>query len=403
MQENTSKPSVGIDVGTSRVRVAVGQRNSEGNYSIVGVGESPISGMRKGSVVDLVEPARAIDSALAQAERMSGLEIDQANFSVNGATILSTNATGMVAIASGEVTEEDLNRLEDVARVGKVPANRTILSVVPHDYILDGQSDIKDPLGMTGSRLEIIASVVSVLSPQTQNLTKIAEMIQVTLSSMTPSVVAAAEAVLSEAEKENGVLVIDLGYGTTSMAIYEEGDLKFVAVLPVGANNLTNDLAIGLQTTPEVSELVKLNYADAAELDRDKQVSLKHNKKNYEFNLNIVDEVVNARLEEIFDSVISQLKKSGYLGKLPNGVVLVGGGANLKNIESFAKSKLSLAARVATPQGLKGVADKVEKPEYAAAVGLMMLNNLNSLGSASSAKVGGGLLSKIFGVFKSHH
>ena len=401
MQNNSSGLLVGIDIGTSRVRVVVGQKDSEGNYSIIGVGEAPVTGMRKGAVVDLNGPAKAVDEALAQAERMCGLEVHQAAFNVNGSTILSTKASGMVAVSNNEVSEEDLFRLEDVAKVGKVPANRTILSIVPHDYALDGQSDIKDPIGMVGSRLEIMASVVSVMTPQFQNVTRVAELVNLTINTIVPSPVAAAQAVLSEAERENGVLLLDLGAATTGLAIYEEGDLKFVSVLPVGSNNLTNDLAIGVQTTPEVAELIKIDYADAIETARDKQVSVKHNKVNHEFNLSVVDEVVSARLDEIYEMIAAQLKKAGYLGKLPSGVVLVGGGARLKNIAELTKEKLGLATRLAYPTNLKGVADKVELPEFAGAVGLMMLDDSGML-SVKEETRRSGLFVKLFGIFKSH-
>lgn len=401
MQDNTSRPSVGIDLGTSRVRIAVGQKDNENNFSIIGVGQAEISGMRKGNITDLAGPAKALDQALAEAERMSGLELSQATFNINGSTILSTNASGMVAVASGEVTEEDLFRVEDVAKVGKLPANRAVLSVVPHDYILDGQADIKDPVGMVGSRLELVASMVSVLTPYLQNVQKVAEMDNMSVAEIVPSAMAAAQAVLTESEKENGVMLIDFGAATTGLAIYEEGDLKHISVLPVGSNNLTNDLAIGLQTTPDVAEIIKLSYADAIETARDKQVSVKHEKVNHEFNLSVVDEVVNARLEELFDAVAVQLKKAGYAGKLPNGVVLVGGGANLKNIAEFIKQKLGLATRIAKPSGFKGLADKVESPEMSTAVGLMILNDLAKPQLSYDSHNKPGLLSRLFGGFKS--
>ena len=401
MQDNTSRPSVGIDLGTSRVRIAVGQKDNENNFSIIGVGHAEISGMRKGSITDLAGPAKALNQALSEAERMSGLDLNQATFNINGSTILSTNASGMVAVASGEVTEEDLFRVEDVAKVGKLPANRAVLSIVPYDYILDGQADIKDPVGMVGSRLELVASIVSVLAPHLQNVQKVAEMERMSVVEVVPSAIAAAQAVLTESEKENGVMLIDFGAATTGLAIYEEGSLKYISVLPVGSNNLTNDLAIGLQTTPDIAEIIKLGYADAIETARDKQVSVKHDKINHEFNLSVVDEVVNARLEELFDAVAAQLKKAGYVGKLPNGVVLVGGGANLKNITEFIKQKLGLATRIAKPSGFKGLADKVESPEMATAVGLMMLNDLATPQLSYNSHHKPGLLSRLFGGFKS--
>ena len=264
--QDTSKYAVGIDIGTNKIRCVVGHIDvSSGAPTIVGVGEVPNSGMRKGVVVNLQGPSKAIDDALGEAERMSGYQVNAATLSINGSHILSTKADGMIAIGmSGqEVSEEDVFRLEDVATTGKVPANREILELVPFSYRLDGQDGIKDPIGMTGTRLEINANVVSALAPHVVNLRKAAEHASVQPHALVPSAVAAARAVLTEQQLENGVAVIDFGGSTTGIAIYEEGDLQYASVLPVGSNNITNDLAIGLKIDPEVAELVKVQHAAA--------------------------------------------------------------------------------------------------------------------------------------------
>lgn len=398
MQEHSSRVLVGVDIGTSRVRVVVGQANEKNQYTITGVGEAPMSGVRKGVVVSLAEPAKAIDEALGKAERMAGIEIDRATVSVNGSSILSTSASGMIAVASQEVAEQDLARVEEVATVGKIPANREVLTVVAHDFILDGQSSIKDPIGMVGARLEINASVVSALTPHVQNLRKATEAAGLVADAIVVAPVAAAEAVLSTAERENGVAVVDLGAATTSMAIYEEGDLRFVAVIPAGSHNITNDLAIGLQTTPEIAEKVKLAHADAAFAKLDKQITVKVNKKNHDFNLQDIDEIIEARLEEILESVAMNLKKAGYAGKLPNGVVLTGGGANLRNIDDYTRQALKLAVRIAKPDGLLGLTEKVDQPEFATAVGLMKLDAQIAPRSSGQSS-GKGFLGGLFNLF----
>ena len=265
MQEQ-SRYAVGIDVGTTMIRCVVGHIDpTTGTPTIVGVGQAPNSGMRKGTVSNLNGPAQAIDQALGDAERMSGYEVNAATISVNGSHIVSTKADGMIAVgmADHEVVEEDVLRLEDVATTGKVPANREILEVVPFSYTLDGQGGIKDPVGMTGTRLEINANVVSAMAPYVANLQKAVELATVKPHATIPSVMAAAKAVLNESQIENGVAVIDLGGATTSVAVFEEGDLQYVGVVPKGGVNITNDLAIGLKTDPEVAEKVKLQHAAA--------------------------------------------------------------------------------------------------------------------------------------------
>lgn len=378
--QDTSKYAVGIDIGTTKIRCVVGHVDvSSGAPTIVGVGEVSNSGMRKGVVVNLAGPSKAIDDALGEAERMSGYQVNEATVSINGSHILSTKADGMIAIgmAGQEVGGEDIARLEDVATTGKVPANREILDLVPFSYRLDGQDGIKDPVGMVGTRLEINANVVSALAPHVANLQKAAEQASVHPHALVPSAVAASRAVLNEQQLENGVAVIDFGGATTGIAIYEEGDLQYTAVVPVGGNNITNDLAIGLKTDPEVAEQVKLQHASAVTGRDSKKITVKHEKESYEFDVSDVDEIVEARLEELFDAINAELKKAGRKGKLPNGVVLVGGGAKLKGVVEYTKQKLELAARIGKPKGFGGVAEQLEDASFATAVGLMFSDMLN--------------------------
>lgn len=372
--QDTSRYAVGIDIGTTKIRCVVSHVDAQtGSPTIVGVGEVANAGMRKGTVVNLAGPSKAIDEALGEAERMSGYQVDAASISINGVHILSTKADGMIAVSSAgnEVTEDDIARVEDVATTGKVPANRTILDLVPYSFRLDGQDGIKDPLGMTGTRLEINANVVSALAPHVTNLEKAAEQASVRPNAIIPSVLAAARAVLTEQQLENGVAVIDFGGATTSIAIYEEGDLQYMAVIALGGNNITNDLAIGLKTDPEIAEQVKIQHASAITRSDSKMVGVKHEKQTYEFDTANIDEIVEARLEEIFEAINAELKKAGRKGKLPNGVVVVGGGAHLKKLVEYASTALELAVRQGVPKGFGGVAEQLENPSFAAAVGLM--------------------------------
>lgn len=407
---DTSRYAVGIDLGTTKVRCVVSHVDATtGVPTIIGISEVPNSGMRKGTVVNLSGPAQAIDTALGEAERMSGHQVDVATISINGSHILSTTADGMVAVGSAghEINEEDIARIEEVATMGKVPANRVVVQVIPHNYRLDGQDNIRDPRGMTGTRLEVAANVVSVMAPHMTSLEKTLEMASVAPRTITPAVLAAGRAVLSEQQIENGVAVIDIGGATTSVAVYEEGDLQYVSVIPMGGSNITNDLAIGLKTDPEVADKVKLLHAVASERHDTKDVSITHEKQTYTFSTQDIDEVVGARLEELFECVAKELKKAGRAGKLPSGVVLTGGSAKMQGMSDYAKQALGLAARVGKPTGYGGVAENIESPEFATAVGLMLLdsegNTVQTHAKAPAGKVvkdAGGLMKNILNKFK---
>lgn len=409
MQDNVHKYAVGIDVGTTAVRCVVGRvDSSNGIPTIVGVGVAQNNGMRKGNVANLAGPAQAIDEALGEAERMSGFQIDTATISINGTHILSTHADGMIAVGSAdhEITPEDVARIEEVATLGKVPANREILDVIPHAYKLDGQDNIKNPIDMTGTRLEIDAHVVSVLTPNLNNLQKAAESAKVSPNSIVVAGIAAARAVLTEQQIENGVALVDIGGATTNVAVYEEGDLQYTAVIPIGGINITNDLAIGLKTDPEVAEKIKLEYASALPRKESSGISLEFNDSIYTFSANEIDEIVEARLEELFEAINHELKKAGRAGKLPSGVILTGGTAMLDGIVDYAKEALGLAARVGKVSGYAGVADDVQTPQFATAVGLMLIdidnarpNTLQKSGGKKS-KTSKNVMSKIFNHFR---
>lgn len=399
--ENDSKVIVGLDVGTSSIKVLAGVVK-DGQISIVGISETPTSGMRKGVVSDMASLSKSIDEALGQVEKTTGYEINTATVNINGSSIVSTKTDGMIVVAGQEINPDDLRRLEELATIGKIPDNRVILKVIPHDYILDGQAGIKDPLGMTGSRLEIKANVISTLTPHLDGLRRVASLAEVTPSRVIVSSEAAARAVLNEKQCENGVMLLELGASTTGIAIYEGGDLQYLAVLPVGANNVTNDLALGLQIDPELAEVVKLTRASAVFSDKTKKVSVKHNKQTYEFDQADIDEIVDMRLKEIFEMVNDKLHESGYAGKLPSGVVLTGGGAKLAGIDNYVKNALGLVTHIANYQHqFRGLSDKITGPEYMTAVGLMLYDlEAYNTDQTTESKAGGGLFGGLRKLFK---
>lgn len=391
--QDTPRYAVGLDVGTSWVRAVVGHFDEQtGAPAIVGIASEPNTGMRKGTVVNLVNTAQAIDKALEVAERMSGHRIEGATVSVNGAHVVGIASKGVIAVGSSghEINSEDIARVEEAATVVQLPANREIVEVTPRSYQLDGQENIKDPLGMTGVRLEVDAYVITALAPHVKNLEKACEMTETKVNSIILTGLGASRAVLSEQQMENGVVLIDIGSSTTNVVVFDEGDLVHVAVLPVGGNNITNDLAIGLKVDLDVAEKVKIEHAVAhPDFRRGKEVrvSVVVDGAKQEFETADIDMIVDARLEEIFEQVTSELKKVGRVQKLPGGVVLTGGGANLKGISDYAKQALALSARVGKPSVMGGVGEEASTPTYATAVGLMLSDLTTPTVNLDNAKI----------------
>ncbi|MCL2174031.1 cell division protein FtsA [Candidatus Saccharibacteria bacterium] len=409
---NETKYAVGLDIGTDTVKVVVGHVESQGKTpTIIGVGTHKNSGMRKGTVVNLDQTAEAVDRALEAAERMSGYQIDRATVSINGSHIIGLGSRGVIAIGAGgqAIGNEELMRVEEAATVVQLPANREILDVTPRSYKLDSQDGIRDPSGMTGVRLEVDAYMITALAPHLKNLEKVLSMTELPARRMVIAGLAAARAVLSNNLRENGVILIDIGGTTTNIAVYEEGDLIHVAVLPIGSNNITNDLAIGLKTDLDIAEKVKIEHAVAApELRRGSsgKVSVKvgtgSTARTLEFDAEIIDEVVEARLAEIFELVNHELKKIKRLAKLPGGAVLTGGGAKLRGIADYAREVLNMNARVGQIAEFGGMGDKVSGPEFASVVGLMLIDldlTSNEIGPRKNSPLSG-IGTKLGGLFK---
>ena len=420
--DNDKRFVTGLDVGTENVRAVIASVSKNGEIAIVGYNEGKSAGMRKGVPANLAGPAGAIDRMLGEAERMGGYDVRSAFVSINGSSVISTKTEGMIAVGTveHEITIDDLARVEDVAVTGRIPANRNVLDVIPLEYALDGQGGIKDPLGMSGARLEMRANVISALTPNAENLKKATASADVVAERLIPSVVASAKAVLSERQKENGVAVIDFGATTTSVAVYEEGDLQYLGVVPAGSNNVTNDLAIVLAVDPEMAEEIKQRFV-TGDFDNEKSAVIRIGKEGKErvFERKEVEDVVKARLEEIFTEIRKKLKVAKYDQRLPEGIVLTGGGAKMRDIDLFVKTILEASVRIGIPQGIGGVSEAIEKPEFATAVGLALYaaeegsagetsekksRKLPKFGkpagkSTKPAKSGGNFLKKIFSKF----
>ncbi len=378
---DSSNSFIGLDIGTSKIRCVVGMNDSRdaSKLSIIGYGISNNVGMRKGTVVHVGEVSEAITQAVSEAERLCGFPIHSATININGSHVTGMNSQGVIAISSANrvITEEDRARVEEAASIIQLPPNREIVQIFPKNYHLDGQENIKDPVGMNGVRLEVDTHIVSASTPNLRNLDAALEKAQVSPNHHTVSGLAAAEAVLNRQQKESGTVVIDIGAGTTNMAVIEDGEVQYVSIIPIGGVNVTNDLAIGLKTDLDVAEKVKTEYASLKKgIIKKEGIKFKIKDQNYTFKASEVDMITEARIEELFDFVDDELKKIARSRKLPGGVVIVGGTANIPGIAEFAKEKLQLAARIGKLQNISGLTDNVDNPSFATAIGLMHLDML---------------------------
>ncbi len=380
MRDPASTPFVGLDVGTSAVRCVVGtvDPNNAGKLSIVGHGSAKNMGMRRGIVVHVEDAAEAIVQAITEAERVSGMRIQGATININGSHVAGMNSKGVIAIsaANREISPEDRMRAEEAATIVQLPSNREIIQVFAKNYRLDGQENIKDPVGMHGVRLEVDTHIVTAATPNMRSLDMALEKAQLIAHNHTLSSLAAAEAVMERQQKEAGTLLLDIGAGTTNIVVLEDGEVQHVAVLPIGSMHITNDLAIGLKTDLDISEAVKVQYASLDGKTPKRDLRLKMNGHEHIFKAEDVSMITEARVEELFEYIQKELVKIHRAHKLPGGVVIVGGAAKLPGIAEFAREKLQLAARIGKLHGVSGLIDTVADPQYSAAVGLMMLDML---------------------------
>jgi len=370
---------VGLDIGTATVRCVVGTLDtSNGNKpSIIGHGSAPNLGMRKGVVVHVSDVAEAVVQAITEAERISGYHINRATVNVNGSHVSGINSKGVIAISAGnrQIEPEDRLRVEEAATVVQLPPNREIIQFFARNYSVDGQQNIKDPVGMQGVRLEVDAHIVTASIPNMRNLDSALEKAEVQPTHHTVSSLAAAEAVMSRQQKEAGTVLLDIGAGTTNLIVVEDGEVQYVAVLPIGGQHITNDLAIGLKTDLDLAEQVKVQHATLGAAAK-ANANVVAGKTTHTFPMEEVQMIVEARVEELLEYAEKELVKIRRARKLPGGVILSGGTAKLPGLAEFTKEKLQLPARVGKIYEVGGLVDTVEDSSYATVVGLMLLDML---------------------------
>jgi len=371
MAPKNEETYVGIDIGTSKVVCVVGLHQEDSALpSIIGLGVSPTSGLRRGVVVDVEETVSSITAALEEAERMSGIAIERATISVDGAHIHSKNSKGVIAVsrADHEITKEELARVEAASTAIQLESNRQILQVIPRNYSVDGQA------GMNGIRLEVDTHIITGSSPALKNLENAVFRSGVQINGQFIVPIAAARTILTKKQMELGVALVHLGSETTGIAIYNEGKLSYTSIIPLGSNNITKDLVYGLRTNIEIADKVKLKYGSAEHPNRadHQKIDLSEFGGKGVVMKSDIDKIIFARASEIFTLIAEEIAKVDHKQQLAAGVVLTGGGSNMPEVAEFAKSFVKLPTIVGSSQKYTGVSDKITDPSYATAIGLML-------------------------------
>ncbi|KKR34714.1 MAG: Cell division protein ftsA [Candidatus Magasanikbacteria bacterium GW2011_GWA2_40_10] len=399
----------GLDIGSNSVRMATGQLlgKENGNFElqILGAAEVPAEGVQKGVVNSIEDVVSSVSACLERVERMVGVPIDSVWVGISGLQILSQSSKGVVAVskANSEITEEDVARAIEAARSIATPLNYEVLHVLPRHYTVDGQTGIKDPTSMTGVRLEVDTQIILGSSSQIKNLTKAVYRAGLDIEDLVLSIIATAEVVVTKRQKELGVMVVNLGGSTTSMAVFEEGELIHTAIIPLGSQNITNDIAMGLRISPEdIAERVKIEYGDCG-LD---STSKKEDVDLFDIGApdhqivkrKFLSVIISARVEEILQKVDDELRKIQRSGLLPAGVVFTGAGAKLPGLVELAKKVLRLPANLGYPLNVISVTDKVNDLGFATAVGLVKWGS--EMQGIQGHKSGGKSASSIWGNLK---
>jgi cell division protein FtsA len=380
MSNNRENLIVGLDIGTTKICAIVGNLTPEG-LDIVGIGTSPSRGLRKGVVINIESTVESIRKALREAELMAGCEIKSVFAGIAGGHIKGFNSQGVIAIRNREVTREDMERVIDAAKAVAIPMDREVIHVLPQEFIIDDQDGIKEPLGMSGVRLEAKVHIVTGAVASAQNIVKSCNRASVNVSDIVLEQLASSDSVLSADEKELGVALVDIGGGTTDIAIFVDGAIKHTSVLSLGGNHLTNDIAVGLRTPMAEAEKIKKQYGCCmtAMVGRDETIEVPSvgGREPRVLSRQLLAEILEPRVEEIFNLVNREIIRSGYEELIASGVVITGGTTILPGMPELAEQIFSLPVRRGVPQGIGGLTDVVNSPIYATGVGLVKYGSRN--------------------------
>ena len=368
--------TVGLDIGTSKIVAIVGKKNSEGQVEIVGIGSHPSKGLKRGVVVNIETTVNAIQRAIEEAELMAGCQIHSVYAGIAGSHIRSMNSHGIVAVRDREVVQADIDRVIDAAQAVAIPADQKVLHILPQEYVIDNQEGIKEPLGMSGVRLEAKVHLVTCAVNAAQNIEKCVQKCDLEVDDIILEQLASSYAVLTEDEKELGVCMVDIGGGTTDMAIFTGGAIRHTAVIPIAGDQVTNDIAMALRTPTQNAEEIKIKYACAltqlAGADETIKVPSVGDRPPRDLSRQALAEVVEPRYEELFTLIQSELRRSGFEDLIAAGIVLTGGTSKMEGVVELAEEIFHMPVRLASPQGVAGLADVVNNPMYATGVGLLM-------------------------------
>lgn len=394
--------TVGLDIGTSKVVAIVGKRSEDGQVDIIGIGSHESRGLKRGVVVNIETTVNAIQRAIEEAELMAGCRIESVYAGIAGSHIRSMNSHGIVAIREREVTQADIDRVIDAAQAVAIPADQKVLHILPQEYVIDSQEGIKEPLGMSGVRLEAKVHLVTCAVNAAQNIEKCVERCGLVVEDIILEQLASSYAVLTDDEKELGVCVVDIGGGTTDIAIFTGGAIRHTAVIPIAGDQVTNDIAMALRTPTQYAEEIKKKYACAltqlAGADETIKVPGVGDRPPRDLSRQALAEVVEPRYEELFTLIQSELRRSGYEEMIAAGIVLTGGTSKMEGVVELAEEIFHMPVRLASPQGVSGLADVVNNPMYSTGVGLLMYGlkqKAAGQGKEATHEKGPGVINKI--------
>ncbi len=390
---------VGLDIGTSKVVALVGELAADGSIEVIGLGSQPSRGLKKGVVVNIESTVQSIQRAVEEAELMAGCQINAVYAGIAGSHVRSLNSHGVVAIRDREVTHADVEQVIEAAKAVAIPADQRILHVLPQEFIIDGQEGIRDPIGMSGVRLEAKVHIVTGADSAAQNIVKCVQRCGLTVEDVVLEQLASSFACLTDDEKELGVCIVDVGGGTTDIAVFSSGAIRHTAVIPIAGDQVTNDIAVSMRTPTQYAEDIKLRYACAlsqlANPDESIEVPSVGERPARRLARQTLAEVVEPRYEELFNLVRDELRRSGFEEVIAAGIVLTGGSARMEGAIELAEEIFHMPVRLGVPQQVKGLADVVRNPVYSTAVGLLLYARENSAPSTRSNVLGGGVNSAL--------
>ena len=377
MNDKRTDPSivVGLDIGTTKIACVVGERNSYGGIDIVGIGSHPSTGLRKGVVINIDDTVRSIQAAIEEAEMMAGVQVTQVYAGIAGGHIRSLNSQGMVPVKTGQVGQGDVEKVLETAQALAIPMDREVLHVIAQEFLVDEQEGIDDPRGMSGVRLAAKVHIVTASVAAAENIVRCCNMTGLSVQDIVLEQLASSEAVLTQDEKDLGVGLIDIGGGTTDLAVFQGGAVVHTHVLPIGGGHITKDIAYGLRAPIKTAEAIKQQYGCAVEdfVEQNEVFHVPHvgGERSHETSRRMLASFIEPRVEEIFGLVKLELKRVGYEDLLPAGIVLTGGATQLEGMGRVAERVFGLPTRVASPRDVGGLADVVASPVYATGVGLV--------------------------------